>query len=162
MIQAGYVEYPMVARLPSFCHAGHCGHSGFASGCQGCGVLDAGLAPRRPFRSPWQWAVIAIVLNLIPTTATKFASSPFLAIMLGGASNYLVSPDHHLGPLRLSPWPTRCSSPWLPQSARWVYPSVIITAALLCHGLWCAGRSHCDCTGTGQPGGRYNHRQKQI
>ncbi len=36
-------------------------------------------------------AFVAIILNLIPTTATKFASLPFLAIMLGGAANYLVS-----------------------------------------------------------------------
>lgn len=62
-----------------------------AVGSVGCGILDAKLGPKKAIQITMLVAVIAIVLNLIPTTATKFASLPFLAIMLGGAANYLVS-----------------------------------------------------------------------
>ena len=60
-------------------------------GSVGCGILDAKLGPKKAIQITMVVAIIAIVLNLIPTTATKFASLPFLAIMLGGAANYLVS-----------------------------------------------------------------------
>jgi MFS family permease len=60
-------------------------------GSVGCGILDAKLGPKKAIQITLSVAIIAIVLNLIPTTATKFASLPFLAIMLGGAANYLVS-----------------------------------------------------------------------
>jgi predicted MFS family arabinose efflux permease len=60
-------------------------------GSVGCGILDAKLGPKKAIQITLMVAVVAIVLNLIPTTATKFASLPFLAIMLGGAANYLVS-----------------------------------------------------------------------
>lgn len=60
-------------------------------GSVGCGVIDAKLGPKKAIQITMVVAIIAIVLNLIPTTATKFASLPFLAIMLGGAANYLVS-----------------------------------------------------------------------
>jgi hypothetical protein len=60
-------------------------------GSVGCGLLDAKLGPKKAIQITLVIAFIAIVLNLIPTTATKFASLPFLAIMLGGAANYLVS-----------------------------------------------------------------------
>lgn len=60
-------------------------------GSVGCGIMDAKLGPKKAIQITMIIAIIAIVLNLIPTTATKFASLPFLAIMLGGAANYLVS-----------------------------------------------------------------------
>lgn len=60
-------------------------------GSVGCGILDAKLGPKKAIQITMTVAIIAIILNLIPTTATKFASLPFLAIMLGGAANYLVS-----------------------------------------------------------------------
>lgn len=60
-------------------------------GSVGCGIMDAKLGPKKAIQITLVIAIIAIVLNLIPTTATKFASLPFLAIMLGGAANYLVS-----------------------------------------------------------------------
>lgn len=60
-------------------------------GSVGCGVVDAKLGPKKAIQITMVIAIVAIVLNLIPTTPTKFASLPFLAIMLGGAANYLVS-----------------------------------------------------------------------
>ncbi|MDD6022681.1 MAG: MFS transporter [Oscillospiraceae bacterium] len=60
-------------------------------GSVGCGIMDAKLGPKKAIQITMVVAIIAIVLNLIPTTPTKFASLPFLAIMLGGAANYLVS-----------------------------------------------------------------------
>lgn len=60
-------------------------------GSVGCGILDAKLGPKKAIQITMVVAIVAIILNLIPTTATKFASLPFLAIMLGGAANYLVS-----------------------------------------------------------------------
>ena len=60
-------------------------------GSVGCGILDAKLGPKKAIQITMIIALIDIILNLIPTTATKFASLPFLAIMLGGAANYLVS-----------------------------------------------------------------------
>lgn len=60
-------------------------------GSVGCGIMDAKLGPKKAIQITMCIAFVAIILNLIPTTATKFASLPFLAIMLGGAANYLVS-----------------------------------------------------------------------
>lgn len=89
MIQAGYVENggpaPIVFAMLGIAGILAC------LGSVGCGVLDAKLGPKKAIQITLVVAVIAIVLNLIPTTATKFASLPFLAIMLGGAANYLVS-----------------------------------------------------------------------
>jgi predicted MFS family arabinose efflux permease len=90
MMQAGYVaEDGSVSGLVYLMLA----IAGIAAcfGSVGCGILDAKLGPKKAIQITLVVAVVAIILNLIPTTATKFASLPFLAIMLGGAANYLVS-----------------------------------------------------------------------
>lgn len=56
-----------------------------------CGQLDAHVGSKKAILITQAIAIIAIVLNLIPTRATQYLSLPFLAMMLGGASNYLVS-----------------------------------------------------------------------
>lgn len=89
MVQAGYVQdggpAPIIFMMLGIAGILAC------IGSVGCGILDAKLGPKKAIQITMVVAVIAIVLNLIPTTATKFASLPFLAIMLGGAANYLVS-----------------------------------------------------------------------
>lgn len=89
MIQAGYVQdggpAPIIFMMLGIAGILAC------VGSVGCGILDAKLGPKKAIQITMVVAIIAIVLNLIPTTATKFASLPFLAIMLGGAANYLVS-----------------------------------------------------------------------
>ena len=60
-------------------------------GSIGCGLLDAKVGPKKAIFITLVLAVIAIILNLIPTRATMYCSLPFLGIMLGGAANYLVS-----------------------------------------------------------------------
>ncbi len=90
MIQAGYVT-PEGGPAPIiFMMLGIAGILACV-GSVGCGILDAKLGPKKAIQITMVVAIIAIVLNLIPTTPTKFASLPFLAIMLGGAANYLVS-----------------------------------------------------------------------
>jgi len=56
-----------------------------------CGQLDAHMGTKKAIILTQALAIIALVLNLIPNRATQYASLPFLAMMLGGASNYLVS-----------------------------------------------------------------------
>ncbi len=89
MVQAGYVldggPAPIVFMMLGIAGILAC------VGSVGCGVLDAKLGPKKAIQITMVVAIVAIILNLIPTTATKFASLPFLAIMLGGAANYLVS-----------------------------------------------------------------------
>ena len=89
MMQAGYVQNggpaPIIFMMLGIAGILAC------IGSVGCGILDAKLGPKKAIQITMVVAIIAIVLNLIPTTATKFASLPFLAIMLGGAANYLVS-----------------------------------------------------------------------
>lgn len=89
MIQAGYVQdggpAPIIFMMLGIAGILAC------VGSVGCGIMDAKLGPKKAIQITMAVAIIAIVLNLIPTTATKFASLPFLAIMLGGAANYLVS-----------------------------------------------------------------------
>ncbi len=91
MVQAGYVDPE--THGPSGIVFMMLAIAGIAAcfGSVGCGILDAKLGPKKAIQITMVIALIAIVLNLIPTTATKFASLPFLAIMLGGAANYLVS-----------------------------------------------------------------------
>ncbi len=91
MVQAGYVDPE--THGPSGIVFVMLAIAGIAAcfGSVGCGILDAKLGPKKAIQITMVIALIAIVLNLIPTTATKFASLPFLAIMLGGAANYLVS-----------------------------------------------------------------------
>lgn len=89
MMQAGYVQNGGPAPI-IFMMLGIAGILACV-GSVGCGILDAKLGPKKAIQITMVVAVIAIVLNLIPTTPTKFASLPFLAIMLGGAANYLVS-----------------------------------------------------------------------
>ena len=60
-------------------------------GSLGCGLLDAKVGPKKAIFITLIIAIIAIVLNLIPTRATMYCSLPFLGVMLGGAANYLVS-----------------------------------------------------------------------
>ncbi len=60
-------------------------------GSIGCGLLDAKVGPKKAIFITLIIAIIAIVLNLIPTRATMYCSLPFLGVMLGGAANYLVS-----------------------------------------------------------------------
>lgn len=60
-------------------------------GSVGCGLLDAKVGPKKAIFITLIIAIIAIVLNLIPTRATMYCSLPFLGVMLGGAANYLVS-----------------------------------------------------------------------
>lgn len=60
-------------------------------GSVGCGLLDAKVGPKKAIFITLIIAVIAIILNLIPTRATMYCSLPFLGVMLGGAANYLVS-----------------------------------------------------------------------
>lgn len=90
MIQAGFVDANGGPAPVIFMMLGIAGILA-CFGSVGCGVLDAKLGPKKAIQITMVVAVVAIVLNLIPTTATKFASLPFLAIMLGGAANYLVS-----------------------------------------------------------------------
>lgn len=90
MLQAGYVTPEGQPDPIIFMMLGIAGILACV-GSVGCGVLDAKKGPRFAIRFTMVVAILAIVLNLIPTTATKFASLPFLAIMLGGAANYLVS-----------------------------------------------------------------------
>ena len=90
MMQAGYVDQnggpaPIVFAMLGIAGILAC------FGSVGCGILDAKLGPKKAIQITMVVAIIAIVLNLIPTTPTKFLSLPFLAIMLGGAANYLVS-----------------------------------------------------------------------
>ena len=89
MMQAGYVQdggpAPIIFMMLGIAGILAC------VGSVGCGILDAKLGPKKAIQITMVVAIIAIVLNLIPTTPTKFASLPFLAIMLGGAANYLVS-----------------------------------------------------------------------
>lgn len=90
MLQAGYVTPDGQPDPIIFAMLGIAGI--FACfGSVGCGVVDAKKGPKFAIRLTMVIAIVAIILNLIPTTATKFASLPFLAIMLGGAANYLVS-----------------------------------------------------------------------
>lgn len=89
MMQAGYVQNGGPAPI-IFMMLGIAGILACV-GSVGCGILDAKLGPKKAIQITMVVAIIAIVLNLIPTTPTKFASLPFLAIMLGGAANYLVS-----------------------------------------------------------------------
>ena len=56
-----------------------------------CGQLDAHVGSKKAILITQAIAIVAIVLNLIPTKPTQYLSLPFLAMMLGGASNYLVS-----------------------------------------------------------------------
>ncbi len=60
-------------------------------GSVGCGLLDAKVGPKKAIQITMVVAIVAIVLNLIPVRVCNYISLPFLAIMLGGASNYLVS-----------------------------------------------------------------------
>jgi MFS family permease len=90
MIQAGYVAEDGSASGLVYLMLAIAGIAA-CFGSVGCGILDAKLGPKKAIQITLMVAVVAIVLNLIPTTATKFASLPFLAIMLGGAANYLVS-----------------------------------------------------------------------
>ena len=91
MIQAGYVDETGFGPAPIvFAMLGIAGILA-CFGSIGCGILDAKLGPKKAIQITMCTAIVAIVLNLIPTTPTKFLSLPFLAIMLGGAANYLVS-----------------------------------------------------------------------
>lgn len=56
-----------------------------------CGQLDAHVGTKKAIIITWCLAIMSIVLDLIPSRGTQYASLPFLAMMLGGASNYLVS-----------------------------------------------------------------------
>lgn len=56
-----------------------------------CGQLDAHVGSKKAILITQVIAIVAIILNLIPTRPTQYLSLPFLAMMLGGASNYLVS-----------------------------------------------------------------------
>ena len=60
-------------------------------GSIGCGFLDATMGTKKATIITLIIAIIAIVLNLIPTRGTMYLSLPFLGVMLGGAANYLVS-----------------------------------------------------------------------
>ena len=91
MVQAGYVD--PTTHGPAGIIFLMLAIAGIAAcfGSVGCGIMDAKLGPKKAIQITMVIAFVAIILNLIPTTATKFASLPFLAIMLGGAANYLVS-----------------------------------------------------------------------
>ena len=67
-----------------------------------CGLLDAKVGPKKAIIITYVIAIVAIVLNVVAgivkqngneglATPLFFISLPFLAIMLGGAANYLVS-----------------------------------------------------------------------
>ncbi|MGN0659659.1 MAG: nitrate/nitrite transporter [Emergencia sp.] len=60
-------------------------------GSYACGLLDAHFGSKKAIVITQIIAIAAIVLNIIPTRPTQYLSLPFLAMMLGGASNYLVS-----------------------------------------------------------------------
>lgn len=60
-------------------------------GSYACGQLDAHFGSKKAIIITQVVAIISIILNLIPTRMTQYASLPFLTMMLGGASNYLVS-----------------------------------------------------------------------
>ncbi len=60
-------------------------------GSVACGIMDSKLGTKKAIQITMAVAIAALILNLIPTTVTKFISLPFLAVMLGGAANYLVS-----------------------------------------------------------------------
>ena len=84
MMQSGY-QMPEILRMLAI--------SGILAifGSVGCGVLDAKVGPKKAIQITMVVAIIAIVLNLIPNRVCNYISLPFLAIMLGGAANYLVS-----------------------------------------------------------------------
>lgn len=66
-----------------------------------CGVLDSKVGPKKAIIITYVIAIISIVLNVVAGTIAPsnkglatglfYLSLPFLAIMLGGAANYLVS-----------------------------------------------------------------------
>ena len=56
-----------------------------------CGVLDAKVGPKRAIIITFGIGVVSLILNLTGIRACIYLSLPFLALMLGGASNYLVS-----------------------------------------------------------------------
>ena len=69
-------------------------------GSVGCGIMDAKLGPKKAIQITMIIAIIAIVLNLIPTTATKFASPALPGHHAGRRGQLPGLPDqHHLGPL---------------------------------------------------------------
>lgn len=95
MMQIGYAEGQII---PMLAMAG-------LLACVGsvlCGLLDAKVGPKKAIIITYIIAIISIVLNVVAgnikaagnealATPLFFASLPFLAIMLGGAANYLVS-----------------------------------------------------------------------
>ncbi len=83
-LQAGYEQTEILTML---------GIAGVIAmfGSIGCGLLDATMGTKKATVITLIIAIIAIVLNLIPTRATMYLSLPFLGVMLGGAANYLVS-----------------------------------------------------------------------
>jgi len=83
-LQAGY-QQPEIFKMLGIAGILACFGSYF------CGLLDAKLGTKKAIVITWIVAIISIILDLIPTRPTQYASLPFLAMMLGGASNYLVS-----------------------------------------------------------------------
>ncbi len=56
-----------------------------------CGVLDAKVGPKKAIIITFGIGIISLCLNLTGVRPCIYLSLPFLAVMLGGASNYLVS-----------------------------------------------------------------------
>lgn len=83
-LQAGY-EQPEIIKMLGIAGILAC------FGSYACGLLDAHFGSKKAILITQVVAIIAIVLNLIPMKPTQYLSLPFLAMMLGGASNYLVS-----------------------------------------------------------------------
>ena len=83
-LQAGY-EQPEIIKMLGIAGILAC------FGSYACGLLDAHFGSKKAILITQVVAIIAIVLNLIPMKSTQYLSLPFLAMMLGGASNYLVS-----------------------------------------------------------------------
>ena len=83
-LQAGY-QQPEILKMLGIAGALAC------LGSYACGQLDAHVGTKKAVLITQTLAIIALILNLIPMRATQYASLPFLGMMLGGASNYLVS-----------------------------------------------------------------------
>lgn len=77
-------------------------------GSYACGQLDAHVGSKKAILITQVIAIVAIVLNLIPTKPTQYLSLPFLAMMLGGASNYLYPWQTPSGAVMTSQWHIRC------------------------------------------------------
>ncbi len=83
-LQAGYTEEEVIPMLMI---------TGVVA-CVGsylCGILDAKVGPKKASVMTMFLAVVALLVNIIPSKAAMYISLPLIGVLLGGAANYLVS-----------------------------------------------------------------------